>query len=110
MKAKYTKKQILESIKYWKKQLNESFDYESFYADIEELVKKYPHNDHDEDDVVIENFTDLIEKICTSYAYTERANSLITLIDWLTPYLGYQPTEQKVILILAKIIEYIDHK
>ena len=34
MKKKYTKKQILESIKYWEKQLNmmnESYDYSSFF-------------------------------------------------------------------------------
>ena len=30
MKTKYTKKQILESIKYWKKQLNEGIDYRNY--------------------------------------------------------------------------------
>lgn len=78
MKAKYTKRQILESIKHWKKVL-ESMDNASLQH-IKSIVADMAasSSSNDEADVIVDNYMDLIDIAVNGRPY-ESAKAMVQL-------------------------------
>ena len=114
MKAKYTKRQILESIKYWQRQLktmNESVSLEDIKQVITDMSKDVHNIDVDEYDVVVDNYIDLIETIIKNPSSYESAKAMITLVQWLDDQCSkHQALSNFPFLIISMVIDLLRKK